>query len=121
MRVCLVGSTNPWRNPQLVREADTLVRAGHSARVAAIGAWKGQERDESLLRSRGWRLERIDLHSAVLAGKLRSVWMRGRRRLASTAFQLVKGGQVRVQQLHKPTGIKETGISADGGPVAGEH
>src|ERR1035441_1056117 len=91
MRVCLVGSTNPCHNPRLVREADTLVRVGYAVRVAAVGAGKGlEQRDERLLRTRGWQLERVDLHSDVWAGKLRSAWMRGRRRLASAAFQQVK-------------------------------
>ena len=91
MRVCLVGSTNPCHNPRLVREADTLVRVGYAVRVAAVGAGKGlEQRDERLLRSRAWQLERVDLHSDVWAGKLRSAWMRGRRRLASAVFQQVK-------------------------------
>jgi glycosyltransferase involved in cell wall biosynthesis len=91
MRVCLVGSTNPCHNPRLVREADTLVRVGYEVRVAAVGAGKGLEQlDERLLRSRGWQLERVDLHSDLWAGKLRSAWMRGRRRLAVTAFQQLK-------------------------------
>lgn len=91
MRVCLVGSTNPCHNPRLVREADTLVRVGYEVRVAAVGAGKGLEQlDERLLRSRGWQLERVDLHSDFWAGKLRSAWMRGRRRLALAAFQQLK-------------------------------
>ena len=91
MRVCLVGSTNPCHNPRLVREADTLVRVGYAVRVAALGAGKGlEQRDETLLRSRSWQLERVDLHSDIWAGKLRSAWMRGRRRLASAAFQQLR-------------------------------
>jgi glycosyltransferase involved in cell wall biosynthesis len=91
MRVCLVGITHPCHNPRLVREADTLVRIGGTVRVVAIGTEKWlEQRDERLLRSRGWQLERVDLPSDLWAGKLRSVWMRGRRRLASAAFQQLK-------------------------------
>jgi glycosyltransferase involved in cell wall biosynthesis len=42
--------------------------------------------DERLLSRRNWTLERIDLHSDVLTRRLHSVWMRCRRRLASSAF-----------------------------------
>ena len=91
MRVCLVGSTNPCHNPRLVREADTLVRAGCEVRVVAVGTGKGlEQRDERLLRSRGWQLERVNLHSDIWARKLHSAWMRARRRLASAAFQQLK-------------------------------
>jgi hypothetical protein len=91
MRVCLVGSTNPCHNPRLVREADTLLRVGYAVRVAAVGAVKGlEQRDARLLSCRGWQLNRVDLHSDEWTGKLRSVWMRGRRRLASAAFQQLK-------------------------------
>lgn len=91
MQVCLVGVTNPCHNPRLVREADTLARAGCDVRVVTIGTGRGLEQNDArLLKRRDWRLERIDLHSSVLDARLRSVWMRGRRRLASVAFQQLK-------------------------------
>lgn len=46
--------------------------------------------DERLLSRRNWTLERIDLHPDVLMKKPHSLWMRGRRRLASYAFDQLK-------------------------------
>jgi len=46
--------------------------------------------DERLLCRRNWRLERIDLHPDVLMKWPHSLWMRARRRLASSAFDHVK-------------------------------
>jgi Glycosyl transferase 4-like domain/Glycosyl transferases group 1 len=46
--------------------------------------------DERLLSRRNWALERIDLHSDFLMKKPHSLWMRGRRRLASSAFDRLK-------------------------------
>jgi glycosyltransferase involved in cell wall biosynthesis len=64
---------------------------GCAVRVVAVGTEKWlEQRDEKLLGSRGWHLERVDLHSDLWAGKLRSVWMKGRRCLASSAFQQFK-------------------------------
>jgi len=91
LRICLVGATNPCHNPRLVREADTLVRAGHQVRVVALGVLPMlSEVDKRLLSRRSWTLERIDLHSDVLMKKPHSLWMRGRRRLASSAFDQLK-------------------------------
>lgn len=91
LRICLVGATNPCHNPRLVREADTLVHAGHQVRVVAHGAQSMLSKfDERLLCRRNWRLERIDLHPDVLMKRPHSLWMRARRRLASSAFDRLK-------------------------------
>jgi len=91
LRICLVGATNPCHNPRLVREADTLVHAGHQVRVVALGVLSMLSKgDERLLSRRNWTLERIDLHSDVLIKSPHSLWMRGRRRLASSAFDQLK-------------------------------
>jgi glycosyltransferase involved in cell wall biosynthesis len=87
LRICLVGATNPSHNPRLVREADTLVRAGHQVRVVAPDVLPLLSKaDERLLSRRRWELERIDLQSNGLMEKANSIWMRSRRRLASAAF-----------------------------------
>jgi hypothetical protein len=81
LRFCLVGATHPCYNPRLVREADALAQAGHQVRVVApLFNPALVERDRALLAHRRWRLERVDF--LPQHGRLRSLWIRGRRRLA---------------------------------------
>jgi glycosyltransferase involved in cell wall biosynthesis len=64
-----------------VREADALVQAGHQVRVVApLFNPALVERDRALMAHRRWRLERVDF--LPQHGRLRSLWIRGRRRLA---------------------------------------
>ena len=80
-RICLVGAAHPCYNPRLVREADALAEAGHRVRVVApLFNAALIERDRSLLAKRRWTLERVDFLSQH--GRLRSAWIRGRRKLA---------------------------------------
>ena len=79
--VCLVGAAHPSYNPRLVREADALARAGHDVRVVAPSFNPALvEKDRALMANRPWRLERVDF--LPQNGRLRSLWIRGRRKLA---------------------------------------
>ncbi len=81
LRFCLVGATHPCYNPRLVREADALAQAGHQVRVVApLFNPALVEKDRALMAQRCWRLERVDC--LPQHGRLRSLWIRGRRRLA---------------------------------------
>jgi len=81
LRFCLVGAAHPCYNPRLVREADTLAQAGHQVRVVApLFNPALVEKDRALMAHRRWRLERVDF--LPQHGRLRSLWIRGRRRLA---------------------------------------
>lgn len=84
LRFCLVGATHPCYNPRLVREADALAQAGHQVRVVApLFNPALVEKDRALMAHRSWRLERVDFLPRPGAKKrLRSLWIRGRRRLA---------------------------------------
>ena len=81
LRVCLVGAAHPCYNPRLVREADALAQAGHQVRVVApLFNPALVEKDRALMAHRRWRLERVDF--LPQHGRLRSLWIRGRRKLA---------------------------------------
>ena len=81
LRVCLVGAAHPCYNPRLVREADSLAQAGHQVRVVAPAFNPALvEKDQALMVHRRWQLERVDFRPDQ--GRLRSVWIRGRRKLA---------------------------------------
>jgi glycosyltransferase involved in cell wall biosynthesis len=106
VRICLVAAINPCHNPRLVREADTLARAGHQVRVVALGILPTLSKfDERLLRSRNWKLERIDLHPSVLEKRPYSLWMRARRRLAAFSFDRLKWS--RLAEYSVCTGVPE--------------
>ena len=82
LRFCLVGAAHPCYNPRLVREADALAQAGHQVRVLApLFNPALVETDRALMAHRCWRLERVDILSRP-GSRLRSLWIRGRRRLA---------------------------------------
>jgi glycosyltransferase involved in cell wall biosynthesis len=83
LRICLVGATHPSFSPRLVREADSLTDAGHDVRVVALHhlLW-ADAREESLMRRRRWRLQRVDFRPLGWK-KLRSAIIRGRSRLAA--------------------------------------
>jgi glycosyltransferase involved in cell wall biosynthesis len=93
MRICLIGATHPCHNPRLVREADTLVEAGHQVRVVAPSYWdRLAAKDQRLLSTRSWRLQQVDFCPTGLAGRGRSFLIRGRRRAARTCYSWL-GGQ----------------------------
>jgi glycosyltransferase involved in cell wall biosynthesis len=97
LRICLVGAANISNNPRLLREAD-LLSQHHEVRVACQGSsWAAAEADTRLMASRSWRLQRVDspradwrLSEPNLLERLRSVLIRGRRRLAEEAFHYTK-------------------------------
>ncbi len=97
MRICLIGAANASNNPRLLREADLLSQQ-HDVRVVCQGSSRtAAEADERLLARRAWRLNRVD-HAradwlASDAGRpawVRSLFVRGRRRLAEEAFHAIK-------------------------------
>src|SRR5580704_4495329 len=97
LRICLVGAANPSNNPRLLREADLLSQQ-HEVRVVSQGSSRAAaEADARLLARRSWRLQRVDhpradwLPSDVSRPEwVRSVFVRGRRRLAEAAFHSFK-------------------------------
>lgn len=97
MRICLIGAANPSNNPRLLREADLLSQR-HDVRVVCAGSGRAfAEADSRLLARRTWKLQRIDSARADWAASelggvawLRSIFTRGRRRLAQDAFSYVK-------------------------------
>jgi glycosyltransferase involved in cell wall biosynthesis len=93
VRICLVGAANPSNNPRLLREADLLSRQ-HQVRVVCPGSSRASaDADARLLARRSWRLQRVDSaradwlpSEAFRPERMRSVFVRGRRRLAEAAF-----------------------------------
>ena len=83
MRICLIGATHFCHNPRLLREADTLSEAGHDVCVVTPSFSLGlDQKDERHLARRKWRHQKIDYLSVGLGGNTRSIFMRGRRRIA---------------------------------------
>lgn len=94
LRICLVGATHPSQNPRLVREADTLMEAGHQVRVVTpCFVATLAERDAVLMQRRLWRLEQVDFRP-LGAKRLRSAIIRGRRRLAGRLFSCFKNSSL---------------------------
>ncbi len=90
LRICLVGATHPSFNPRLVREADSLMDAGHDVRVVALHFLTWAEcRERALMQRRTWRLQRVDFRPLGWK-KLRSAMIRGRRRLAAEFYRYGK-------------------------------
>lgn len=97
MRICLIGAANVSNNPRLLREADLLSQR-HEVRVVCQGTSRASaEADARLLARRSWRLQRVDhpradwMPSEIFRPhRLRSVLVRGRRRLAEEAFRYIK-------------------------------
>ena len=97
MRVCLIGAANVSNNPRLLREADLLSQQ-HEVRVVCQGTSRASaEADARLMARRSWRLQRVDhpradwMRSDVFRPPwLRSVLVRGRRRLAEETFRYIK-------------------------------
>jgi glycosyltransferase involved in cell wall biosynthesis len=97
VRICLVGAANVCNNPRLLREADMLSQQ-HDVRVVCQGSSReAAGADASLMASRSWQLQRVDHARADWLSPdrlgprwLRSVLVRGRRRLAEETFQYAK-------------------------------
>lgn len=106
MRICLVGATQLCRNPRLLREADTLSEAGHDVRVVTPSFTLAQDQtDQRHLTRRKWRHQKIDYMSVGLGGNARSLFMRGRRRLAFALHERL-GGQ-RLAEYSYTTALPE--------------
>lgn len=90
LKICLVGTSPPSFTPRLVREADSLVEAGHEVRVVASNhlSWAGP-REQALVGRRQWRLQMADFRP-IGVKKLRAALGRGRRRIASALYRHFK-------------------------------
>ena len=67
--ITLVSGGNVSTNPRLVSAADALCAAGHAIRVVAVDALpENAERDEAVMRTRHWRLDRVNLRHGDLVG-----------------------------------------------------
>ena len=68
-RITLVSGGNVSTNPRLVSAADALHAAGHVIRVVALDAVpENAGRDEAVMRTRRWRLDRVNLRHGDLVG-----------------------------------------------------
>jgi glycosyltransferase involved in cell wall biosynthesis len=91
VRICLIGATHVSQNPRLLREADSLSEAGHDVCVVApsfIPVLVAQ--DNRHLARRQWQYRAVDYQPAGVFGKMRSISVRGKRRLAYDLFQKMK-------------------------------
>ncbi len=94
VRICLIGVTHFCHNPRLLREADSLAAAGHDVRVVTPSfALDLDQKDQRHLLRRKWRHQKIDYLPVGWLGKTRSIFIRGRRRLASEMHQRSIGGR----------------------------
>jgi len=82
-RVCLVSGGNVSTNPRLVSAADALHGAGHQIRVVAVDALPDNaERDAAVMRTRTWRLDRINIRHGDIVGTVNRVAARVERALS---------------------------------------
>jgi glycosyltransferase involved in cell wall biosynthesis len=92
VKICLIGVTHFSHNPRLLREADSLAEAGHDVRVVAPSFMPElAKRDERQLRRRKWRYQKVDYSPKGFAGKIRSVFIRSRRRIAAEVQKRTPG------------------------------
>jgi glycosyltransferase involved in cell wall biosynthesis len=91
VRICLLGATHVSQNPRLLREADSLSEAGHDVRVVAPSFIPDLDaQDIRHLASRHWKYHAVDYRPVGMLGKLRSIFIRGERRLAHDLYQKIK-------------------------------
>lgn len=106
MRICLIGATHVSHNPRLLREADSLSEAGHDVRVVTPSFIPElDQRDQRQLERRKWRHQKIDYLQRGFWGNVRSLFMRGRRRLAFELHERL-GGQ-RLAEYSYTTALPE--------------
>jgi len=106
VRICLIGATHFCHNPRLLREADSLSEAGHDVRVVTPSFTLAlDQEDERHLARRSWRHQKIDYLQRGFGGNVRSLFMRGRRRLAFEVHARV-GGQ-RLAEYSYTTALPE--------------
>jgi len=88
MRICLIGAMHPCHNPRLLREADSLAEAGHEVRVVSPSySLDLAQKDQRLMAKRKWNHQKVDYLPESWKGKVRSVFIRGRRRLAFNMYR----------------------------------
>jgi glycosyltransferase involved in cell wall biosynthesis len=91
VRICLIGATHVSQHPRLLREADSLSEAGHDVRVVAPSFTPHFDaQDIRHLNSRNWKYDAVDYRPVGMLGKLRSISIRGERRLAHDLYQRMK-------------------------------
>src|SRR5262245_56259609 len=84
LNVCIVTAGHIGSNPRVVKEADALHDAGHEVRVIAARVLDLVEPlDQALMRRIPWRLERVDLRSAVRRRLRRAVQLCARHAYAA--------------------------------------
>lgn len=95
MRICIIGATHLSHNPRLLREADSLAEAGHDVRVVTPSFTVAlDQRDQRHVARRNWRSQKIDYLPLGWGGKTRSIFIRGRRRLAFELHERFGGQQL---------------------------
>lgn len=93
MRICLIGATHACHNPRLLREADSLSDAGHEVRVVSpVFVADLDETCERQLSKRAWQYQKVDFVYRGTYGRLRSILIRGRRKLSFELYSKL-GGQ----------------------------
>lgn len=113
MRICLVGATHPCHNPRLVREADTLVEAGHDVRVVAPSFMPElAQKDIRLMSRRRWRLGTVDYVPHSLKGAGRSFFTRSGRRAFTELFKLT-GSPRFAERAYAPAWRRMTALAID--------
>jgi glycosyltransferase involved in cell wall biosynthesis len=116
MRVCLIGAMHPSHNPRLLREADTLAEAGHEVRVVSPSYMPELAlKDQRQFAHRNWRLQQVDYRPVGWRGKTRSFAIRGRRKLAQSAFE--KSGGLKLAQYAYTAAFPELMALAVGEPA----
>lgn len=93
VRICLVGATHVCHNPRLLREADSLSEAGHEVRVVSpVFVADLDESCERQLSKRPWQYQKVDYVYRGIQGRLRSILIRGRRKVSLELYSKI-GGQ----------------------------
>ncbi len=83
MRVTLVTTGNVSTNPRLVKEADALAAAGHAVRVVTMDALpENAAADATLIRTRSWPLDRVNIRHGDIVGFARRAVSTARQWLA---------------------------------------
>jgi glycosyltransferase involved in cell wall biosynthesis len=91
VRICLIAATHVSQNPRLLREADSLSEAGHEVRVVAPSFSSAlAAQDNRHVARRQWKYHAVDYQPVGAMGKMRSVRIRGTRRLAQDLFRMTK-------------------------------
>lgn len=121
LRFTLVTSAHVTNNPRLVKEADALTAAGHVVRVVApLHHEHLARRDDALLASRRWRLQRVPVGRASAAAR----WAVGvaAQRAARTAFALgLRAGPVADRALARNAGAMLRAAAAEPADVVIGH